>query len=113
MFASLTTAFRIYAQAWRCVLYSAEIPGYRMLPVATRIRLDIAALWIFLWTAECFCMVASIVSWLLIGYTVVWVYGLHGSLAALLPSSILLWALPWAAHARQRALQNLLADRWQ
>jgi hypothetical protein len=84
-----------------------------MLPVATRIRLGLAALWQFLWTAECFCLVASLVSWLLVGYTVVWAGDLHGPSAALLPSLSLLWVLPWAAHARRRALQNLLGDRWQ
>jgi hypothetical protein len=113
MLASLTTALRTYANAWRSVFRSADLPGYRMLPVATRIRLDLAALWLFLWTGECFCLVASLVSWLLVGYTVVWGYGLYGPAAALLPSLSLLWVLPWVAHARRRALQNLLGDRWQ
>jgi hypothetical protein len=113
MLPSLTTALRTYAHAWRCVFYSGDLPGYRMLPVATRVRLDFAALWLFLWTAECFRLAASLVSWLLVGYTFVWGYGLHGPAAALLPSLSLLWVLPWAAHARRRALQNLLGDRWQ
>ena len=113
MFADSKTAFRRYADAWRTVFDSADLPGYRMLPFATRCALDLRALCVFLRSAECFYMVASIVSWLLIGYATVWVCSLHGPAAALLPSLALLWALPWAADARRRALQSLLGDRWQ
>ena len=113
MFPYSKTAFRRYADAWRTVFDSADLPGYRMLPFATRCALDLRALCVFLRSAECAFMGAVVMAWLLASYTVVWVCSLHGPAAALLPSLALLWALPWAADARRRALQNLLGDRWQ
>jgi hypothetical protein len=115
-----STSFRLsahrfltqFAALWRDVMLPAELPGYRMLPVLTRWRLNCRTLWCFLRSAESLFMALCMIAWLLGSSILIWNFDLSGPVAALLPSLAVLWLLPWVASARRRWMRVLLGDHW-
>jgi hypothetical protein len=91
----------------------ADVPGYRQLPAAARIRLNVLSLACFLGSAACVRVFCALCTWLLVTYIVIWSHDLRGPAAAALPSSALLWLLPWVAAIRRRQISRLLGGRWE
>jgi hypothetical protein len=91
----------------------ADVPGYRQLPAAARIRLNVLSLACFLGSAACARVFCALGTWLLVTYILIWSHDLRGPAAAALPSSALLWLLPWVAAIRRRQIARLLGGRWE
>jgi hypothetical protein len=107
------TAFiRVARRALRDLLRHDLLPGYRMLPWATRCSLDLRSFWLFLRSREALRLGLYVLIWLLATQILVWRLDLYGPAAAIPVSLAILWVWPWLAHARRRIIAELLQHRW-
>jgi hypothetical protein len=103
---------KVAGRAFRDLLRHDLLPGYRMLPWATRCSLDLRSFWLFLHSCEALRLGLYMLIWLLAAQTLVWQLDLYGPPAAMPVSLAMLWVWPWLAHARRRIIAELLQQRW-
>jgi len=89
-----------------------RLPGYAVLSTGDRIRVDLAAAAMVTRSWLPVHLLATLVIWLLVGYSLVWHFDMPGVWVHLPPASATVWCLPWLAHARRTALRALLGLHW-
>jgi len=94
------------------VFRHAELPGYMQLPWTTRCYINARALCGYIASRQFGRLSLWLTAWLLGTYLLIWQYDLYGPIAAMPPLLALLWVLPCFAHARRKAIAELLQQRW-
>jgi hypothetical protein len=88
------------------------IPGYQLMPCATRWRLNLHSLVLFVASVTFVRVALWLSAWLLAGCILVWHLDVRGP-ATLLPAwTACLWLWPCCASIRRGLIRKLLGNRW-